>query len=154
MSDLNLASIQTGLGVSISRFMKIREIVQNEAEEAGLGRKTLGTNQMRKELDRLAEQIRLRVQKHIKCSNVKWTQEALLRLIHIEKGNVARRKSAKGSDDRRRPTPLRNLTGDAKVVIPGKGPATSGRPDLTINDRKRRSPKKDAAGREYMNTSN
>lgn len=109
---------------------------------------------MRKELDRLAEQIRLKVQKHIKCSDGKWTQEALLRLIHIEKGNVAQRKSAKVSNDRWRPTPLRNLTGNAKVVISRKGPATSSRPDLTIHDRKRRSSEKDAAGREYMNTSN
>lgn len=45
---------------------------------------------MRKKLNRLAEQIKLRVQKYIKCNNIKWTQEALLWLIHIEKGDVAR----------------------------------------------------------------
>lgn len=55
---------------------------------------------MRKELDILAEQIKLRVQKHIKCINVKWTQKILLQLIHIEKGNMAWRELAKGNDDR------------------------------------------------------
>ena len=107
MSDLNLTSIQAGLGVSLSRFMKIREIVKKEVEEAGLGKKTLGTNQMRNELDILAEQIKLRVQKHIKCNNVKWTQEALLRLIHIEKKNVAQRKL------------VRKQTSNAKIEAPG-----------------------------------
>ena len=106
MSDLNLTSIQAGLRVFLARFMKIREIVQKKTEEAGLGKKTLGTNQMRKEFDTLAEQIKLRVQKHIKFNDVKWTQEALLRLIHIEKGNVTCRKSAKKNDDRRWPMPL------------------------------------------------
>ncbi|MCJ1348828.1 hypothetical protein MMC31_007061 [Peltigera leucophlebia] len=133
MSDLNLTSIQAGLGVSLSRFMKIREIVKKEVEEAGLGKKTLGTNQMRKELDTLAEQIRLRVQKHIKCNNVKWTQEVLLRLIHIEKGNVARRKS------------VRKQTSNAKIKALGRSPATSAKPVSTIDGRKRKSPEKDAA---------
>ena len=71
MSDLNLTSIQAGLGVSLARFMKIREIVQTEADEASWGKKILGTNQIRKKLDILAEQIRLRVQKHIKSNNIK-----------------------------------------------------------------------------------
>ena len=154
MSDLNLTSIQAGRRVSLARFMKIREIVQKEAEEAGLGKKTLGTNQMRKELDTLAEQIRLRVQKHIKSNDVKWTQEALLRLIHIEKGNVARRKSAKENDDRRWPTPLRKQKSDAKIGALGRSPATSAKPVKTIVGRKRRSPEKGAAGIKFMNTRN
>lgn len=151
-------------GVSLSRFVKIWEIVQKEVEQAGLGRKTLGTNQMRKELDRLAEEIRLTVQKHIKCSDFKWTQEALLRLIHIEKWNVARRKPAKqgsdGKDDstapqtRRRSKPSRDQAGDAETLAPGRSPATSCRPISTSDDHERRLPKKHTNGREYMTTSN
>lgn len=67
-------------------------MVQEEVLQAGLGTRTLGANQMRKGLDILAEKIRVTVQKHLKCSDVKWTQVAFLRLVHIEKGNVARRK--------------------------------------------------------------
>lgn len=74
----------------MSRFGKIRHIVQEEVEQAGLERKTLETNQMRKDFDIVAEKIRLTVQEYVKCNNVKWTQEAFLRPIHIEKGNVAR----------------------------------------------------------------
>ncbi len=70
MLDLNQTLIQAGLGESLKRFSKIREIVQIEAKEAGLGKKTLGTNQMRKELDNLAEKIRERVKKHINNDNV------------------------------------------------------------------------------------
>lgn len=71
MLNLILALIQTSLKMSLSRFMKMRKIVQNKAEKANLGRKILRINQMRKNLNRLAEQIMLRVQKHMKCSNVK-----------------------------------------------------------------------------------
>lgn len=39
----------------------------------GLRRKILGKNQIKKELDRLVEQIRLKMQKYIKYSNIKWT---------------------------------------------------------------------------------
>ena len=100
MFDLILTLIQADLVVSLARFMKIRKIVQKKAEELGFRKKTLGTNQMRKKLDILTKQIRLRVQKHIKSNNVKWTQETLLRLIHIEKRNAACRKTAKENDDR------------------------------------------------------
>lgn len=78
----------------MSRLTKILQIVQEEVEQADLGTRTLGMNQMRRELDRLAEKIRITVEKHLKCSNIAWAKEAFLRLIHIEKGNVARRKSS------------------------------------------------------------
>ncbi len=78
----------------------IRKIVQIEAEEAGLEKKTLKTNQMRKELDNLTEKIRERVKKHIYNDDMTWTREALLRLIHIKKGNMIRRKAVKENDDR------------------------------------------------------
>lgn len=57
----------------MSRLVKIPEIVKKKVEEVGLRRKTMGTNQMKKELDSLADQSRLKVQKHIKYSNLKWT---------------------------------------------------------------------------------
>lgn len=38
---------------------------------------------MRKKLDGLAKYIKLRVQKYIKYSDIKWTREALLWLIYI-----------------------------------------------------------------------
>ncbi len=56
-----------------------------EVEEAGLGKKILKTNQMRKKLDNLAKKIRERVEKHKNNSNVTWTKKALLRLIYIKK---------------------------------------------------------------------
>ena len=84
MSNLNLALIQAGLGVSLERFLKIQEIVQIKVKEAYLGEKTLKTNQMRKEFDNLVEKIRERVKKYINNNNVTWTREALLRLIHIK----------------------------------------------------------------------
>lgn len=70
MSDLNLASIQVELGVFLERFSKIQDIVQTEVEEAGLGKKTLETNQMRKKFDNLAEKIRKRVEKHINSNDI------------------------------------------------------------------------------------
>lgn len=57
--------------MSLSKFVKIQEIVQKEAKEVSLERKSLGTNQMKKKLDKRAEWIRLRVQKHIKYNNIK-----------------------------------------------------------------------------------
>ena len=50
---------------------------------------------MRKELDNLAKKIKERVKKHTNKNNMIWTKEALLRLIYIEKKNVARQKSVK-----------------------------------------------------------
>ena len=70
MLDLNLALIQAGLGVSLERFSKIWEIMQTEAEEANLGKKTLGTNQMKKKFDNLAEKIREKMKKHINNNNI------------------------------------------------------------------------------------
>ena len=154
MSNLKLTSIQTGLRVSLARFMKIREIVWKKAEEACLGKKILGTNQKRKKLNILAEKIKLRVQKYIKSNDIMWTQEALLRLIHIEKGNVACRKLAKKNDDRRWLTPLRKQKSNTKIGALRQSPATSAKPVKTIVGRKRRSPEKDAAGIKFINTRN
>ncbi len=139
MLDLNQVSIQAGLRMSLERFSKIREIVQTEAEEAGLGKKTLGTNQMRKELDNLAEKIRERVKKHINNNNVTWTREALLRLIYIEKKNVARRKAVKESSDRGQPIPMRGRRSSARVVTP--------KHDTTVDDQHPKSPKNVATGK-------
>lgn len=140
-------AVSSGLGVSLSRFSKIRHIVQDEVEQAGLGWKTLGTNQMRKE-----EKIRMTLQKHVKCNNAKWTQEAFLRLIHIEKGNVARRKSAKkhvdGKDDsttmqtKQQAKPSRRRTRDAEMADPGRSPATSRAAISTTDGHEQKSPKK------------
>lgn len=71
MSNLNLVLIQVDLEVSLSKFMKIQKRVQKKVEEMGLRKKILGTNLIKKELDKLAKQIRLKVQKHIKCNNIK-----------------------------------------------------------------------------------
>ncbi len=104
-----------------------------------MGRKTLGTNQMRKELDNLAEKIRERVKKHINDDDVTWTREALLRLIYIEKGNVVRRKAVKGSSDRGRSIPTRGRRISARVVTP--------KHDLTVNNQHPKSPKNVATGK-------
>ena len=90
MLNLNLALIQVGLEVSLERFSKIREIVQIEMEEVNLRKKTLETNEMRKELNNLVEKIRKRVKKYISNNNMTWTRKTLLKLIDIEKKNVAR----------------------------------------------------------------
>lgn len=71
MSDLNVATIQSDLKISLSKFMKIRKIVQNKTEEVGLGKKLLKTNQMKKEFYRLVEQDKLKMQKYIKCIDIK-----------------------------------------------------------------------------------
>lgn len=42
-----------------------------KVEEAGLGKKTLETNQMKKDLNKLAKQIKLRVEKYIKYRDIK-----------------------------------------------------------------------------------
>lgn len=70
MLDLNLALIKTGLGISLERFAKLREIVQTKAKKVGLGKKMLKTNQMRKKFDNLVEKIRKRVKKYIKNNKV------------------------------------------------------------------------------------
>ena len=97
-----------------------------------MGKKTLGTNQMRNKLDILAKQIKLRVQKHIKSNNVKQTQEALLRLIYIEKENIARRKSVKKNDDRQWPMLLCKKKSNLKIKAPRQSPATSAKSVKTI----------------------
>lgn len=81
-------------------FAKLHEIIQTEAKKAGLGKRMLETNQMRKEFDNLVEKIRKRVKKHIKNNNMTWTRKALLRLIHIEQRNVAKQKSVKEDSDK------------------------------------------------------
>ena len=78
MLDLNLALIQADLRVFLEIFLKIPEIVQIEAEKAGLGKKMLKTNQITKKLDNLLEKIKERVKKHINNDNVTWTKKALL----------------------------------------------------------------------------
>ena len=103
MSNLNLVSIQISLGIFLERFSKIREIVQIEAKDAGLGKKTLKTNQMKKELNNLTEKIKERIKKYINNDDVTYTREVLLKLICIEKRNVVRSKSVKGRGDRRQP---------------------------------------------------
>lgn len=65
-----------------------------------MGKETLRTNQMMKELDNLAEKIRNNLKKYMKNNNGTWTKEALLKLIYIEKRNVAIQKSVKGNGNR------------------------------------------------------
>ncbi len=124
------------------RFSKIREIVQKQAEEACLGKKTLETNQMRKELDNLAEKIRERVKKHINNDNVIWARKALLRLIHIENRNVARQKLVKGSGDRGQLISTHGRKSSAIVVTP--------KHDTTINDQHPKLPKNVATSKKYI----
>ncbi len=99
----------------------------------------MGTHQIRKKLDNLAEKIREWVKKHINNDDVTWTREALLRLIHIEKGNVARRKAGKGSSDKGRPIPTRGRRSSARVVTP--------KHDTTVDDQHPKSPKNVATGK-------
>lgn len=54
-----------------------------------LRKKTLDINQIKKKLDKLAKQIRLKMQKQIKYNNIKQIQKTFLQLIYIEKKNVA-----------------------------------------------------------------
>lgn len=109
---------------------------------------------MRKKLDRLVGQIKLRVQKHIKCNNIKWIQKALLQLLYIEKENIARQKLAKRSDNRQQLMLLRNQTNNAKVVTLRGNPVTNDRSGSIIDNKKRRSLEKDVNGRKNMNKSN
>lgn len=52
MSNLNLASILVSLGIFLSRFIKINEIIQNKIEEIGLEKKTSVTNYIRKKFNK------------------------------------------------------------------------------------------------------
>lgn len=59
---------------------------------------------MRKKLDNLVKKIKNSVKKYINSNNVIWTKEAMLKLIYIEKRNVAKQKSVKENGDRKQPT--------------------------------------------------
>ena len=71
--------------MSLEKFLKIKKIVQIEAEKTSLGKKTLETNQMRKEFNNLTKKIKERIEKYINKYNLTWTRIALLRLIYIKK---------------------------------------------------------------------
>ncbi len=89
-------------------FREIFKNMRNSSNRNGrdrFGKKTLETNEMRKELDNLTEKRRKRVKKHINNDDMTWTKEALLRLIHIKKRNMARQKVVKGTSDRGRQIP-------------------------------------------------
>ena len=102
----------------------------------------LGTNQIRKELNNLAKKIRKRVKKHININNVTWIRKFLLKLIYIEKKNVARQKSVKKSSDKEQPIPTRGQKSSARVVTP--------KHDMTIDDQHPKSPKNVAINKLYM----
>lgn len=89
MGRVKLAVIRTGLGASESGFATIRQTVQDEVQRERLDEKFLGTHQMRKSLDELVERIRTKVEQHITSNDRSRVGEALLRLIHIEKSNIA-----------------------------------------------------------------
>lgn len=91
MARCKIAVIRTGLGVSDSGFARIRQTVQDEVQREGLETIFLGTNQMRKNLDELVERIRTKVEQHITSTDRNRVGEALLRLIHVEKSNIAQR---------------------------------------------------------------
>lgn len=91
MVKVRLDVVRTGLGVSDSEFDKIRQTVQEEVQREGLGTKSLGTNRMRKILYELVEKIRTKAEQHITSTDRTRVEEALLRLIHVEKSNIARR---------------------------------------------------------------
>lgn len=61
------------------------KIVQTEVEEAGLGKKILETNQIKKKFDNPVEKIKKKIEKYINNNNVTWIRGVLLRLIYIEK---------------------------------------------------------------------
>lgn len=89
MGRVKLAVIRTGLGVSESGFARVRQTVQDEVQRERLDEKFLGTHQMRKSLDELVERIRTKIEQHITSTDRNRVGEALLRLIHIEKSNIA-----------------------------------------------------------------
>lgn len=62
MAKFKQAVILTGLGVSNSRFDKIRKAVSDEVQREGLGTKFLGRNQIKKNLDELVERIRTKAE--------------------------------------------------------------------------------------------
>lgn len=89
MGRVKIAAIRTSLGVSESVFTRIRQTVQEEVQRERLDAKFLGTNQMRKNLDELVERIRTKVEQHITSTDRNRVGAALLRLIHVEKSNIA-----------------------------------------------------------------
>lgn len=70
MSDLNLASIQADLKLSLKKVAKIHEIFQIEIEKVSLKKKVLRIYQMRKDLTILRKNKKKRINKHINNDNV------------------------------------------------------------------------------------
>lgn len=90
MPELRLADIQAGLGLSTSRFGKLRRAVREEVEREGLATKTLATNSMRLSLQELVGRMIARFDRILPADNDDFNKEAILKLVHIEKANVAR----------------------------------------------------------------
>lgn len=67
---------------------------------------------------------------------------------------MAWQKSAKKSYDKQRLIPLCSVTGNVKVVTLRKNLATNNKLNLTIDNQKWKSPKKDIASGKYINISN
>lgn len=90
MPELRLADIKAGLGLSTSRFGKLRHAIREEVEREGLATKTLATNSMRLSLRELVERMIAQFDRKLSVDNDAFNKEAILKLVHIEKANVAR----------------------------------------------------------------
>ena len=90
MPELRLADIQAGFGLSTSRFGKLRRAVREEVEREGLATKTLATNSMRLSLQELVGRMIAKFDRILPADNDDFNKEAILKLVHIEKANVAR----------------------------------------------------------------
>ena len=97
---------------------------------------------MRKKLDNLVEKIKEKMKKHIKNNDVTWTKEILLKLIYIEKRNMARQKSVKKSGNWGRTILTCSQKSSTIIVIP--------KHDITVNDQHPKLPKNITTGKYYI----
>ena len=98
-SRFKIHEIQTGLGLSGHRFAQLRKDDRQEVERQGLITTTLATNDIRRNVQTLVDTIISRFQKRIFSTNAKFVQNAVFRLIHLEKANLVRHRGAKRSID-------------------------------------------------------
>lgn len=98
-SRFKIHEIQVGLGLFGHHFAQLREDVRREDEKQGLTTTTFAINDMRRNVQTLVNTIISRFQKKISSTNAKFVQNAVFRLIHLEKANLVRHRGTKRSID-------------------------------------------------------
>ena len=116
-SRFKIHKIQTGLGFSGHRFARLREDIRWEVERQELTITTLVTNDIRRNVQTLVDTIILRFQKRISSTDGKFVQNAVFRLIYLEKAILVRYRGTKRNIDvlhKNATTKLKRLKSEAE----------------------------------------